>query len=190
MKVLLLVILVLVGGGAYLYSAATTQDHPLPPVQLSGAATLSAEGKLGRLVAAEALARAARRPIPVSISLTDAEISSLVNQRLADSGERQADHLVLHATGAGTLEGTADGHVNGWTFPIYVEGIVSIEAGQPRLQVQTAQIGRLPMPGPLQQRVQSLIRRNLNLGRTLSGLSDLHARLAGNSLTLSGVARP
>ena len=184
----LIVLVALAAGG--LYWAATTPVHQLPPVQVSDAAALAAQQKIGAVVAAEARARLTGAAIPVAVTLTDAELNSLVDQRLRDSGETAVRNLVLHSSSSGVLEAEADTDLGGWTFPVYLAGTLRLNAGQVQLQLQTAQVGRLPMPASLEQSFETRAQRYLALGTLLGGISNTRITIQDGRIGLVGIAEP
>lgn len=185
-----LAILILVAAGcAFLYHLATTPAHQLPSVQVNALETFNADRKVASLVGDEALAQASGRPVPVSITLTDSELTSIVTQRMSQTSITEADGLVLHAAGP-SLEATANGHYRGFTFPIYLDMAPTIVSGHPQLKLEDAQVGSLPMPGPLEAKIQTEIGHALNFGPALAQISSPQIIVGRGEVTLTGTAVP
>ena len=189
MKVLavLLALLVLVGGGAYLLTQPAGGIQPVTP---SSAAVIRAEAKIfASFAAAGATAVVTRWPAQASVNLTDQELTSLVASRLAQT-QSSISNVVLVGSPRGVFETTADVVWNGWTFNVYATGTVTIGADDAiRVDVHDADVGRLPLPSSI---VDAILAQNSGAAtvNVPPGISALSLQPVKGGARLTGTVSP
>src|SRR4029077_9951556 len=113
--------LALVGAPALLYHAATTPHIHLATLETRAAAANSAQQKLGQITTAADQAHSTGRPVPVSVALSDAEMTSLAASAVTVAEQfgtlPAIDDVVVHAAGAGTIQVQARLHFVFVTLP-------------------------------------------------------------------------
>jgi hypothetical protein len=183
-----LVLVILVAGGYVVWSYVQRQPSG-PIVASSQADASSALDKAQQFAAAEARARQTGQPVKVAETFSDAELSALANQA-AEAKGLPIDQIGLHATGQGTVQGSAQAHVAGQTVPVTLEGVPVITDNRVALNVTSTRVGSIPLPGPLSDQVTQSIREPLALGQPITGFSNLRVTVADGQTTVSGVAQP
>lgn len=168
---------------AAVYQASRPQPASRPPV--SGEDEISARQKL------EGVAEAARsgKGKPVSLSLSEGEINSLIDEALAKRGDDRFKNVVFEMTD-GRLSATGDVSLPGLpTGAFSATGDVRVADGELKLDVESVRLGRLPLPGMLRDRVGEVLESEL---QGLSRSADVHwedVRLLDNRIDLTGVTR-
>lgn len=185
----LIVLLVLVGAGAYLAWGFVHQQPSVPQTTVSQAAAASAQQKAEAFASAQAQAQQTGKPVRVVETFNDAELSSLANEAAAARG-MPVDRISLHATGQGTVQGTAQAQVAGQTMPVSLEGVPVVTDNRVALNVTSTHVGAIPLPGPVSDQVTQSLRQPLELGQPISGFQQLHVEVSSGQLTVSGVAEP
>ena len=185
--VVLVVLVVLVGGGAFL---ATQPSGSVRPVQPSSAAVIVAEGKIfAAFTAAGVTAVATRHPVQATVDLTDQELTSLVDSRLAQSAST-VSNVVLVGSPEGVFKTTADVAWNGLTLHVFATGTVGFGSDNSiQLDIHEADVGRLPLPASF---VNGLVAQN-SAAATLDvppGISGLSLQPHDGGATLSGTVSP
>lgn len=184
MLVLLLLVSVIAVGAWWL----TQPQQARRPADASS--VQSAQGKVDAFVAARARAVQSGRPVSVSQTFSDAELSSLANEQ-AEAKGMPISEISLHATSRGVIEGQGQALVSGRQVPVSIEGVPEVsEDNRLRLRITTVKLGPVPVPGPLADQVTSQIRRSLEFGQPLTGFTDVRVTSGDGQVTLSGVAQP
>jgi hypothetical protein len=169
------------------YVNVTHTYKTLPPVHLSAELASSARTKFDALGQASAEAQKQGKPVTVSESFNDDELSSYANEQLGSGGV--FTNVVLHANANATIEGTGDAHYQGQTIPVYVVCVVIVVAGQPQLQVIDSKAGDVDTPQGLRDQINAQLQQSVKLGQPLT-LTDLTVLVSENSVTISGTALP
>jgi hypothetical protein len=183
------VVLVILGVAVYVGWTFLHQTTT-PPVSTTPADAASAQAKALTFAAAEAKARLTGRPVSVIETFNDAELSSLANQAAQAKG-LAVDQISLHATGRGTVQGTAQAHAAGQTVPVTLEGTPEVSGdNRVQLHVTSIKVGAIPLPGPIADQATQSIRQPLELGQPLTGFTNVHVTTTEGKLTVSGVAQP
>ena len=145
LAIVVVALLVLGGGLAFL---ATQPAADLPPVPPSSQAALEAEARVFAVFkAAEIKAVVRRAPEPVQVRLSDVELTSLADSRLAQSATTSLHDAIVHGTSNGYFETVTDDDWNGWTLHVFAAGTVTIGAdGALHFDLREARVGRLPLP--------------------------------------------
>jgi hypothetical protein len=185
----LVVLLVVVGIGGYLAWAFVHQQPGGQPVGDSAAAAQSGQEKALSFAQAQDQARRTGRPVPVAKTFDDAEITALANQAAQAKG-LPVDQISLHATGQGTIQGTARAHVAGQDVPVTLEGVPQVRDDRVTLNVTSTRVGAIPLPGPISDQATQAIREPLQLGEPISGFQNLTVSVTEGRLTVSGTALP
>jgi hypothetical protein len=186
-------VLAVAGGVAVAWHALVTAP-PAPPVQVSSASAASARSKMHSLDDAKSRAAQSRQPIMVAETFTDSELSSMANQE-AQTRNLPFSNLLLHATGAGVVEGQATVHVAGQDVPVSLEIVPTVTVDSQAtsrlvLNVTRVQVGSVPLPGPLTDQVTASVRRSLDVGLVPPGFHDVRVDVTLGKITISGVAVP
>ena len=182
-------LLALVAAGAYLAWGFVHQGSSVPQTTVSQATAASAQQKAEAFANAQAQAQQTGRPVRVVETFNDAELSSLANEAAAARG-LPVDRISLHATGQGTVQGTAQTQVAGQTMPVSLEGVPVVTDNRVALNVTSTHVGAIPLPGPVSDQVTQSLRQPLELGQPISGFQQLHVEVSSGQLTVSGVAEP
>ncbi len=169
--------------------AATHPYRTLGPVTISAANAASAQGKADSLQAAAGRARSSGRPVPVDVTFSDDELSSLAGRRMAALPDPPLDQVVLHATDAGYLEGTARAHAAGQSLPVYLKLRVAVDGGRPSLALVDSRMGTMGMPGPLADQVNHALQQASLLGGS-GAASDLSVRVTRGAVHITGTVQP
>jgi hypothetical protein len=183
----LLVLGVVGGGGVYL---ATQPAGGVQAVQPSSAAVIKAEAKIfGTFAAAGAQAVLVGHPVQATVHLTDQELTSLVDSRLAQNSS-SVSNAVLVGSPDGVFKTTADVAWNGWTFHVFATGTVTFTADNAiGLNVHEADVGRLPLPSSV---IDAIVAAN-SAAATLNvppGISDLALQPVAGGATLTAMVSP
>jgi hypothetical protein len=185
--VVLVVLVVLVGGGAWL---ATQPAAGVQAVQPSSAAVIRAEAKIfAAFATAGARAVLTRQPVQARTELTDEELTSLVDSRLAQNPS-SVSNVILVGSAEGVFKTTADVDWNGWTFHVYATGAVSFASDNSiHLDVHEADVGRLPLPSSV---VDAIVAQNAAAAtvNVPPGVSDLSLQPEDGGAVLSGMVSP
>jgi len=158
-------------------------------VTTSSASAASAQEKADAFARAAAEAQQTGRAVRVVETFDDAELSALANEA-ASAQALPVDHISLHATGQGTVQGRAQAHVAGQTLPVSLEGVPVVSDNRVALHVTSTQVGAIPLPGPLSDQVTQSLRQPLELGQSITGFQNLQVTVSDGRLTVSGVAEP
>jgi uncharacterized protein YpmS len=184
----LVVLLVLLGAGAYLAWGFVHQPS-VPQTNVSQAAVASAKQKAEAFAEAQAKAQQTGRPVSVVETFNDAELSSLANEAAQARG-MPVSSISLHATSQGTVQGTAQAQVAGQTMPVSLEGVPVVTDNRVALNVTSTHVGGVPLPGTIGDQVTQSLRQPLELGQPISGFQQLRVAVSSGQLTVSGVAQP
>lgn len=183
----LLVVVIAVGGAGWL---ATQPAAGVQPVQPSSAAVIRAEAKIfAAFAAAGAAAFVARHPVQATVSLSNEELTSLVDSRLAQDSS-SVSNVVLVGSSEGVFKTTADVAWNGWTFHVYATGTVSFANDSSiRLHVHEADVGRFPVPSSV---VDALVAQNAAAQsvNVPPGISGLTLQPNDQGAVLTGIVSP
>jgi hypothetical protein len=158
--------LALVAALGLLYHAATTPYINLATVPTSSATATSAQQKLSLITTAAEQAQSTGKPAPVSVTLSDAEMTSLATSAvtLAEQfGTLPAiDDVVVHAAGAKTVQVQARLHFVFVTVPFYVAiHIASPDQKSIDVSVTDARLGTVPLPVGLVSGIVDQVRRQV-----------------------------
>jgi hypothetical protein len=156
----------LVAAAGLLYHAATTPYVNLAAVATSTAATTSAQQKLSLIATAAEQAQSTGKPAPVSVTLSDAEMTSLATNAVSlaeQLGSLPAiDDVVIHAAGARTVQAQARLHLVFVTLPFYVAvQIASPDQKSIDVTVTDARVGTVPLPVGLVSGIVDQVRRQV-----------------------------
>jgi hypothetical protein len=163
LAVIALVLVVVVG---LLYHAATTPYLNLATVATSTAAATSAQEKLGLVTSAAAQAQSTGKPVPVSVTLSDAEMTSLATSAVSVAEQLGSlpgiDGVVVHAEGAGTLQVQARVHFLFVTLPLYLAvHLASPDQKSIDVTVTDARLGTIPLPAGVVGGIFDQVRKQL-----------------------------
>jgi hypothetical protein len=158
--------LALVAALGLLYHAATTPYVNLATVATSTATATSAQQKLSLIATAGEQAQSTGKPVPVSVTLSDAEMTSVATAAvtLAEQfGSLPAiDDVVVHAAGARTVQVQAHLHIVFVTLPFYVAlHIDSPDQKSIDVTVTDAKLGTVPLPAGLVSGIVDQVRRQV-----------------------------
>lgn len=144
---ILLVLVVLGGGAAFL---ATRPASDLQPIQPSSAAALAATARVvATFKLAQLKAVLTRRQQPASVSLSDAELTSIADLWLSQNSS-SIHNLTVHGTSGGVFQASAQADWNGFTLDVFEAGTVSFNGdGSLQPSVSEAKVGQLPLPAGL-----------------------------------------
>ncbi len=182
-------LIAILGLGAYLVWSFVNQRSASPNIVSSAAAADSGRQKAAAFANAAAQAQRTGRPVSVAETFNDAEITSLANEA-AQQEAVPVDHISLHATNQGTIQGSAQAHVAGQSLPVTLEGVPVVTDNRVALNVTSTHVGGLPLPGPISDQVAQAVRQPLQLGAPVSGFQNLQVSVSDGRLTVSGVAQP
>jgi hypothetical protein len=183
---LLLVVLAAVAFAAWRFS------HPepsTPPVQVSQTDEQSGRDKAAALAGAVAQADRTGRPQPVNETFTDAELTSLANDQVAERN-LPLDQVVLHATAQGTIDGHAEAYAGGRQVPVTFRLVPVVEGDTLSLNVQQLNLASVPLPGPITSQITDQVRQMVDVKQPLNGIHDLHIVTSEGKVTVTGVATP
>jgi len=169
---LAVIALVLVAALGLVFHAATTPYVNLASVASSSAAATSAQQKLSLVTTAAEQAQSTGKPLAVSVTLSDGEMTSLATDAVTVAEQFGTlpgiDGVVVHAAGGGTLQVQARVHFVFVTLPLYVAvHLASPDQKSIDVTVTDARLGTIPLPAGLvdgiveQVRKQALDRLNI-----------------------------
>lgn len=186
--VVALVVLVLLAGGAY---AAWTMAHQSPNLSANSSPADAQSGSQKAQAFSNAQAQALRtgRPVPVSETFSDAELSALANQAAANRN-LPISQISLHTTNQGTVQGQAQASVAGQTVPVTLEGVPVVTGDHVALNVTSTHMGSIPLPGAISDQVTQQIKQPLELGASFNNWQNVRVSVAQGQLTVSGTAEP
>ena len=183
----LLLLLVAVAGVA---GWRFTHPEPAgPTVSLSAAAAESGRQKVDRLADAGAEADRSGRPVPVSQTFTDSELSSLASDEARARG-LPFERVLLHATGSGTIQGQATAYAGGQHFPVSFEVVPEATDDSIHVRVTRLSVAALPLPGPVGGQMVGQLQQLLDVQQAVVPLHQLSVRTSEGRVTVSGVAAP
>ena len=183
-----LVVVALIAIVAVVLVVGAMRAPTLMPVETSHTQALAAQTKLAEVTAAVAMAKQSGRPTPFSETFTDGELSSLVNEHIAAAGV-PFDTVVLHSNPAGYLEGQAEAHLAGQTFPLYLRANIDVNGGQASLHLVQSKLGLVGVPGPISTQIDAALKQTVNFGNQ-APVDHLLVKFGKGTLTISGVAKP
>jgi hypothetical protein len=185
----LVVLLIVLAVGGYVAWGFLHQT-PTRTVAATPADSASAQQKALSFAQGKVRARLTGRPVSVVQTFDDAELSALANQAAQAKG-LAVDQISLHATGHGTIQGSAQAHAGGQSVPVTLEGVPQVNEGNRlQLHVTSVGVGAFPLPGPIADQATKSIREPLELGQPLTGYQDVHVTTSEGQLTVSGTATP
>ncbi|HLH69271.1 MAG TPA: hypothetical protein VKY90_09640 [Candidatus Dormibacteraeota bacterium] len=185
--VLILSALVVVGGGWWLVARPAAGPAQ---VEMTADDARSAEGKIEAIIGARAQAVNSGQPVAVDETFSDGELSWLANQ-VAEKKGLPVEHVLLHATSDGTIQGEARSQVGGVSVPVRVEGVPEVGPDDRlRVRVTGVQVGVVPVPEVVLGRLAGRVREALELGEPLTGYSQVHLTTTNGAVTVTAVADP
>lgn len=176
----------LAGGAVFLAEQPAGDVQPIPPS--SAAAAIAGAKVLAAFKLAGVKAVLTRRAQPVSIDLSDLELTSIADLWLAAQPDPPVHDLTVRGTSGGVFQAAAVLDWNGTTFHVFEAGTVEI-AGDGGVQptASEARVGRLPLPAGL---VNSLIGGGQPAFSKPSGVLDLSLQPVEGGGVLSGTVAP
>ena len=183
-----LAVVALIGIAAVVLVVGAMRAPTLAPVETSHNQALAAQTKLTEVTAAVARARQSGQPTPFSETFTDGELSSLVNEHIAVAGV-PFDTVILHSNPAGYVEGQAEAHLAGQTFPLYLRANIDVNGGQASLHLVQSKLGFVGVPGPISAQIDAALKQSVNLGNQ-APVDHLQVNFGNGMLTISGLADP
>jgi uncharacterized protein YpmS len=149
-----------------LFHAATTPYTNLATVATSTAAATTAQQKLSLVTTAAEQAQSTGKPVRVSVTLSDAEMTSLATSAVNVAEQFGSlpgiDGVVVHAAGAGTLQVQARVHFLFVTLPLYIAlHLASPDQKSIDVSVTEARLGTIPLPAGLVGGIVDQVRRQL-----------------------------
>ena len=182
----LLLLLVVAGVAGWRF---THPDPAAPTVSLSAAAAESGREKVDRLAGAEAEADRTGRPVAVSQTFTDSELSSLASDEAQARG-LPFERVLLHVTGSGTIQGQATAYAGGQRFPVSFEVVPEATNDTIHVRVTRLSVAALPLPAPLGSDMVGQLQQLLDVQQAVVPLRQLSLRTSEGQVTVSGVAAP
>lgn len=151
------------------FRAATTPYVSLAAVSTSSADATSAQQKISQVATAADQAHSSGKPAPVTITLSDGEMTSLASDALTLAGQTGSlppiDEVVVHAAGAGTVQAQARVHFVFVTLPLYLAlHLTSPDQKGFDVTVTDARLGTIPLPAGLVGGIIDQVRRQV-IGR-------------------------
>lgn len=197
---LAILVVILVASAVFLVHEATTPYVQLTAIPVGDAAAASGKQKLTAVSLATQQAQTSGHPVPVSVTLTDAEMTSLVADALrlaAQSGSvPPISGVGIHAAGGGRLQLVANVQEPFVTLPLYLSARIATP-GRERLEMEVTElrVGRVPLPAGLVQSIVGQARQRLaeRVSLPATGKQPLdHVGVAVNSgsLTVTATAEP
>jgi hypothetical protein len=197
---LAVLLLAIVAGAVFLFHEATTPYVRLAAISASDAASASGKQKLTAVSLATQQAQTSGRPVPVSVTLTDAEMTSLVADALRQAAQTGSvppiDGVGIHAAGGGRLEVVASVQEPFVTLPLYLSAHIATP-GRQRLELEVTElrIGRIPLPAGVVQSIIDEVRQRLadRVSLPATGKQPIdHVGVAvdSGSLTVTATAEP
>lgn len=197
---MVILLLVVVAGAVLLVREATIPYITLASINPSEAASASARQKLASVTSATQQAQTSGQPTPVSVTLSDAEMTSLVSDALkvaAQTGSAPAiDGVAIHAAGHRRMQVVARLHEPFVTLPLYLDARVSTP-GRTRFDVIVSElrIGMVPLPAGLIQGIADQVRQQLaqRVSLPASGrqpIDKVGVAVGTGSLTVTATAEP
>ena len=187
------VLLGVLGGGGALVLAKQTPSvaNGLKPVVASTAAAQSFDAKLDALNAAVAVAKRTGKAQPVTVTFTEAELTSKANaagSALNDTG-LAATNTQVHLAG-GNFVATASVTFQGISLNLGVVAAPTVVNGQPRIVIKEIQTGALPIPDLIKEQLTARLGQAIDPS-TLGLPIDVSAlTIVNGTLVVTGQARP
>lgn len=187
------VLLGVLGGGGALVLAKQTPSvaNGLKPVVASTAAAQSFDAKLDALNAAVAVAKRTGKAQPVTVTFTEAELTSKANaagSALNDTGLAATDTQV-HLAG-GNIVATASVTFQGISLTVGIVAAPSVVNGQTRIVIKEIQTGALPIPDVIKEQLTARLGQAIDPS-TLGLPIDVSAlTIVNGTLVVTGQARP
>lgn len=166
--------------------------HPEPAplaVNLSETAAQSGRSKVDAMALAEMQATRTGRPVPVSQTFTDSEISSLANEQ-ARAQRLPVEHVLLHATSRGIIQGQATAYAGGQQVPVSFDAVPEASEANIRVRVTRVNVAALPLPGPVADQLTGQLQQLLSVPRSTVPLNQLQVITSEGRVTVTGVAQP
>lgn len=188
-RVAYLVLLLLVAGAGITAWRFLQPQPEGPSVAVSEAAAQSGRQKVSSLASAGVQASRTGRPVSVSETFTDSELSSLANDEAQTRG-LPLDQVLLHATSQNRIEGRARAYAGGQRVPISFEVVPQVSGDNIRVRVTRINVAAFPVPGPVADQLGGQLQQALNVQRLLIPLQQLQVTTTEGLLTVTGVAVP
>ncbi len=197
---LAILVVALLAGAVLLVHESTTPYVRLAAVPAGAAASASGKQKLNAISAARQQAQSSGRPVPVSVTLTDAEMTAQVADALrlaAQTGSvPPVDGVGIHAAGGGRLEVVANVQEPFVTLPLYLSAHIATPDRQ-RLEVDVTdlRLGRVPLPAGVVQGIIAQVRQRLAALVSLpasgkQSIDNVGVAVNRGSLTVTATAEP
>ena len=189
MKQFALGFLAVAAAAAVLLYLATQPGTTLPRITPDPNAAQNAEARLvAAFKAAGVKATFSQRSQPAQAKVSDLELTSIVDQDLG--GDSTFHDVVLHGDRTGLLEAGGTAVVNGIPLPFFAAGTVTFAGdGTATVALSQAELGRLPMPGPILTALQNLVGERLHLDLP-PGIHDVSLQPVDGGAVISGTADP
>jgi uncharacterized protein YpmS len=191
----LLFLLALAGAAAYFLTRPPASVRDLPPPATSPEKALALENKLNEFSRELEEASTARERKHFSVVITEEEANSLITRELPRFQEQNPEAIPFRVDSAqvsfreGTVLATAVIGLGGLHPQVAVEAQLGAQGGQPTVDFERIELGRLPLPllGPL----QNYVRQALGAPEAFDlSLEVEQLEVAEGKLTLEGWSKP
>ena len=174
--------------GYYLYSLSPRIQESVMPVAVSADAAESFDQKLDTLESQITAAVSAGESKQVSLVITESEINSKLVQMLAE-GELSQLKRVLINLGDGYFLIYAVVDTPGIDAKTGSMGRVEIIEGKPKVVIDEFNVGKLPLPQSIKERVEQLMNIIVSLQLPEVSLNITGVEIKNHELTVNGITK-
>ncbi|MBI2755528.1 MAG: hypothetical protein HYX52_02350 [Chloroflexi bacterium] len=170
----LAVLLVALGGGAYFYSQTAPQSAQPAPIVATAAPVSTA------------------RPGEVSVRVTEAELTEQLNTQVG--GKPLGDTPLGPATARdfsvklqnGQVRTTGTAQISGASAPIEIAGTVQAAGGRPVVSVSDAKVSGVSLPSATRQQIERAMQERVDATVKQRGITVTSVTVANGEMTLTG----
>lgn len=191
----LLFLLALAGAAAYFLTRSPASVRDLPPPATSPEKALALESKLNEFSRELEEASTAGERKHFSLVITEEEANSLIARELPAFQEQNPEAIPFWidsaqvSFGEGTVLATAVIDLRGLHPQVAVEAQLGAQGGQPTVEIERIELGRLPLP--LLGTLQNYVRQALEAPEAFDpSLEVEQVEVAEGKLTLEGWSKP
>lgn len=190
----ILVVVVALATAAVFFLLMRTPDSAsqLAEVKPSTEAVASLDQKIAEVEKAVASAQKESKPVPMTLRVTEEELTSKAAHWLeqsADSSAFQVRDPQIHLL-PGEIVSTGRVNWNGLDSPLVVTAQVRVQGGKPEVAVQSVELGGLPVPGSVKDQIVDMIHEQMTALWAGLPIQIQDIRLEQGSATITGVAIP
>lgn len=161
-------------------------------VKPSTEAAASLDQKIAEVEKAVTSAQKDAKPTPMTLRVTEQELTSKVAQWQAESGDSSAFQIRDPQIRLlpGEIVSTARVNWRGLDLPLAVTAQVKVQGGKPEVMVQSVKLGELPVPGSVRDQIVDMIQEQMSAFWADLPIQIQDIRIEQGLAIITGVALP